>query len=487
MDIRIEHAGRSITTFLEDDLSKAPLDSTALLHLERFRSFLLGFYVAKYGYWPPIRPKKRNNPYPKVLYTSMYFEFRKLYEYLVDPHASKSSAESQSTAGFSVFQVLEDFDKRSKYSPLPHCVPLNPEVPDTLSQKPQGLSKLFEKKQSRADRRTALLSALTAATNPVDLSTMDCALVREYLRFEKHCALDESERISCANARKVRWILIYGMLQTLISVTRAPTAVRDTEGVSYPLCCQIAGTPTWQVSKALPKSEPQTPKTPATAGEKNQEESTFYYFSKASVSFSSFKNQQTATTSPSEGPTPKAINEHSSRPPTRKRADPIEDYFSLKPNRVVSKPPSAPSIAALPTVAAPRFSISSVTVPLRSPQPRKPSLPEAFLALDLGESASSSKYFGSLVTSSSDPSTPSTGADESTEGDGWSVPGSDGDAMDHHSVDDATSVYEDGYGGNGESGGSGGCSGLVGRKLSVRSDFKFEKCNPEVEQYVGSG
>ena len=40
------------------------------------------------------------------------------------------------------------------------------------------------------------------------------------------------------------------MLQTLISVTRAPVEVRDTEGVSYPLCCQIAGTPPWQVSKA---------------------------------------------------------------------------------------------------------------------------------------------------------------------------------------------------------------------------------------------
>ena len=487
MDIRIEHAGRSITNFLEDILSKLPLDSGVLLHLERFRSFLHGFYVAKYGYWPPLKPKKHTQAFPKTLYTSMYFEFRKLYEYLVDPRASKANAESRLTNGPSVLQVLEDFDRRARYSPLPQCVPLSPEVPDTLCQKPQGLSKLFEKKRSRADRRIAILSALTAATNPVDLSTMDCALVREYLRFEKQCALDEDDKISCADARKVRWILIYGMLQTLISVTRAPIAVRDTEGVSYPLCCQTAGTPPWQVSRVPPKSEPQTPKLPTTVGRtKRSEEATFYYFSKTSVSFSSLKDKAITATSIPDDSTPKAT-QHPSRPPSRRKGDSIEDYFSLQPNRVVTKPSSAPSIALFPS-ASPRFSISSVTVPLRSPQPRKPSLTEAFLTLDLGESATSYTGRSHTAISSSDPSTPSTGAEESGDGDGdgWSARGSDGDAMDHHSVDDATSLYEDGDGGSGEIGGSGG-TGSMQRKFSVRSDFKFDKCNPEVEQYVGSG
>lgn len=114
-------------------------------------------------------------------------------------------------------------------------------------QKSHGLAKIFTSKQAKLDRRFAASAALSAATNPSDMAVMECRLVREYLKFEKNWAMREEERISCADARKVRWILIYSMLQTLISVTRAPKEVRDTEDVEYPLCCQIAGTPPWNI------------------------------------------------------------------------------------------------------------------------------------------------------------------------------------------------------------------------------------------------
>ncbi|KAL8949208.1 MAG: hypothetical protein Q9222_004658, partial [Ikaeria aurantiellina] len=251
MDLRLEHAGRSLGSFLEDDLSGAHLglSPVARTHLDRFRSFLHSFYVAKYGYWPPTRMNRSSAAFPKTTFKSMYFEFRNLYEYLVD---SNSSTDIQSNrpadGGICVFQNITAFDKRRKYASLPHPLPLVPElINQSGRQRSNTVRKIFKNSQAQKnERRAASLAALSAATNPSDIKVMECSLVREYLRFEKSWTLQEKdEAISCSDARKVRWILIYAVLQTLISVTRAPPEVRDTEGVSYPLCCQTAGTPPW--------------------------------------------------------------------------------------------------------------------------------------------------------------------------------------------------------------------------------------------------
>ena len=579
MDIRIEHAGRSIKSFLEDDFSQALTDPGASSHMERFRSFLYTFYVAKYGYWPPMKAKKTKSPFPKALYTSMYFEFRKLYEYLVDSNTTKSDPGNVSVGGPNVFQILKTFDKKSKYTALPAYSPLTPEIPHHLCQKPQGFSKLFESKQSKADRKTARFSALTAATNPADLSASDCALVREYLRFEKTCALDEEDKLSCADARKVRWILIYGMLQTLISVTRAPVEVRDTEGVSYPLCCQIAGTPPWQVSKPqLPiskklsiktsKSQPTTPIEPTMDMAFNGDLiSSMFESPKATVSFAPISNASTPQDSTPKVKTP-------SRPLT-KRTGSTEDYFSLKPkSKPITTIPTPPATAVrteptqdyfsprpIPTSAKPfsqepsdpipipsRLSFSSVSVPLQSPQPRKPSFSEAFLALQHSNAAmlnlahrqhtpttSTSTFSSSFSIFEDDPSTPSTGASTKSviDNDAWSAPAGseagddDVDAMDHHSVggecDDRASYYgdeEDDGGGVETEGldaglemlgqqvgpsvtqlrleekgkgkemmrqdkGVGAGAGMV-RNGSVTSVFSVGRYNPEVERFLAS-
>ncbi|CAL8575188.1 hypothetical protein XPA_001128 [Xanthoria parietina] len=249
MNLRLEHAGRSLGTFLEDDLSGAYLGlaAGARAHLDRFRSFLHSFYVAKFGYWPPIRTNPSSAAFSKSTFKSMYFEFRNLYEYLVD---STSSSELQSNrpadGGICVFQNVTAFDKRRKYASLPHPLPLLPEMP-VQAARPNTVRKLFKNSQAmKNERRAAALAALSAATNRSDIKILECSLVREYLRFEKSWTLlEKDESVSCSDARKVRWILIYAILQTLISVTRAPAEVRDTEDVSYPLCCQIAGTPPW--------------------------------------------------------------------------------------------------------------------------------------------------------------------------------------------------------------------------------------------------
>jgi len=66
------------------------------------------------------------------------------------------------------------------------------------------------------------------------------------MRFEREWCGKQEDKVSIADARKVRWILIYGVLQMLVSATRAPKEVRDTESPAYPLCCLVAGNPPWK-------------------------------------------------------------------------------------------------------------------------------------------------------------------------------------------------------------------------------------------------
>lgn len=250
MNVRLERAGKSLETFLDEDLSGAylGLGVAAQTHLERFRSWLISFYVCKFGYWPPAPADGNSNALPKSVYRSMYFEFRKLYEYLVDPLSSNSIQDNRpADGGLCVLQNIKAFDTRHKYSSLPHPLPLVPEIPRSLHrQKSSALLRVFGNRQAKWDRRATALAALSAATNPDNIAVMECPLVREYLYFERTWTMKEFETVTCAEARKVRWILVYAVLQTLICVTRAPKEVRDTDGVSYPLCCQVAGTPPWK-------------------------------------------------------------------------------------------------------------------------------------------------------------------------------------------------------------------------------------------------
>ena len=250
MDLRLEHAGSSLGSFLEEDLSSAylGLGHEAQAHLERFRCFLHAFYVGKHGYWPPAPLQRNSAALPKSTYRTMYLDFRNLYEYLVDSGSSGSIQNNRpADGGICVLQNIKNFDTRNKYASLPHPLPLVPEL-RTMPKPPRsgGMKVIFGKRQTKFDRRAIALTALSAATNSSSVAVMGCPLVREYLRFEETWTMKESETISCSDARKVRWILIYSILQTLISVTGAPKEVKDTEGVSYPLCCQTAGTPPWQ-------------------------------------------------------------------------------------------------------------------------------------------------------------------------------------------------------------------------------------------------
>ena len=253
--MRLDKCGKSLSSFLSDDLSEAHLGLPpgARAHLDTFRSFLQSFYVAKLGYYPPSSGDADCSAFPKSIYAQMCNEFQKLYDFLVDLNSSGSIAVSQH-GGICALQSVQAFDRRHKYPSLKYQMPLLPEMDEESSSRPapnRRFSFMPKPDKMKPNPRLVAFSSLSKATNRANQSLFECSLVRAYRGFEKDCIFnpskaDKHEKLTQTDARKVRWILIYSVLQTLLSATRAPEQVRDTQNVPYNIAVLTAGCPPWK-------------------------------------------------------------------------------------------------------------------------------------------------------------------------------------------------------------------------------------------------
>ncbi|KAK4500312.1 hypothetical protein PRZ48_008501 [Zasmidium cellare] len=251
MESHIAQITKALGEFLEDDLGPDYLGLSKPLraHLDRFRSYLHVYYVNQVGYFPP----DPNDPWDKRMWSSMYDDFRCLYEFLADTSSSIDPTSNHGlNGGLCVVQNVQAFDERHGHTPLPHPLPL---IPDMTARKRagEGQRSLRGFKLGRSEGASGTTSpekqALAQASNSTNRELLTNRLVKEYIHFERQKL---EEKVSISEARKVRWLLIYGVLQMLISITRAPTEVQDTDSSSYPLCIATTGcTPPWAQQTGL--------------------------------------------------------------------------------------------------------------------------------------------------------------------------------------------------------------------------------------------
>ncbi|KAI9740685.1 MAG: hypothetical protein M1818_004649 [Claussenomyces sp. TS43310] len=255
MNSRLNRQSRSLSTFLEDELAPViqRLPPDALLHMDLFRSFLHEHYVTKFGYYPPQHPDGACSIFPKDAHAVMYNDFQMLYEFLVDKSFATSDWRLEATDDpIRVLSVIEIFNERYHYESLVHPYPLLP--PGTMVTPDQTFGRRFgtigRGSRSKYDARLAALAALLKATNRNEAGLFQCSLVRAYQSFERDCFFapksEQGSRISAADGRKVRWLVVYAMLQTLHTVMEVPLEVHDTEDVSYHLCVPTAGCLPWK-------------------------------------------------------------------------------------------------------------------------------------------------------------------------------------------------------------------------------------------------
>ncbi len=248
MDLRLGQAGVMLRTFLEDELSETHLglSSAARAHLERFRSFLLAFYTAKLGYYPPTSIDRRSTIFEPQIYRTLHDDFEALYELLVDESfTSGQSTPPLAQGGICAMQSVHSFDARYRYRSLEHPLPLLPEVgggaaarhPRRTGWMGMAVAPLLLRDKLRPDQRLVAHAALIKATNARKRHVAANDLVRAYRRFEEdvvsHSRVDRGEKISLVDARKVRWILVYSIYQVLRNIVVAPAEVRDADDLDY--------------------------------------------------------------------------------------------------------------------------------------------------------------------------------------------------------------------------------------------------------------
>lgn len=253
--------------------------------------------------------------FSRQIYIQLQKDFAALYDYLVDKDVSweypltgnsspsSSAAASTSTLGaisggtdsknkpkmvspskkhfradddnLPVTDILIVFDRGHVFPHIPHPYPLVPEMKggNLFRHSTSGITgmqnavhhhskNVFLGKRNMGsnsntpsstamDKAAAL--ALSEATNIHSLlsRTASNELVDAFARHEKERSNGE---FTPAEGRKGRWILIYGVLQTLATVAGDAPGLKYTDGVEYSLSSKLKGTPPW-VSGGIPVDE----------------------------------------------------------------------------------------------------------------------------------------------------------------------------------------------------------------------------------------
>ncbi|KAI1321003.1 hypothetical protein F5Y16DRAFT_389355 [Xylariaceae sp. FL0255] len=258
MDGKLAQCGLMLRTFLQDALSEVNLNllSGAWAHIERFRTLLHGLYAARFGYYPPRSTNAESAAtFEMEVLRVMRDDFEALYNYLVDESFNITQGKPFFTQdGICTLHNVAAFDGRFEYDTLFHPLPLLPEIP-TEPPRPRRLSWVRKPLEQDKAQVSRTLAALLQATNSRRPGVLKNPLVRAYRKFEEDSVCspikaDKLENLGPADSRKVRWILIYAIYQTLRQATIAPAEVLDVDA-PYHLCISMANLPPWNEQRPV--------------------------------------------------------------------------------------------------------------------------------------------------------------------------------------------------------------------------------------------
>lgn len=311
MHLRVQAAEEPLATFSFDDMWPLSLSSIsptsgpvvaspAKASADRLQRFFLSYYRSMWGRWPPPPPPdvvtsdESDEPLwlTRTIIQALQKDFGTLYDYLVNRDIVWDGSETRSSRkwlmvsesgnkGFEadtdelpMTDVLIEYDNKQRYPHIPHPYPLVPEsIPPAANMAASGANSKGRKRTKTGsetvpasggpqrlgavERRIQL--AYTEATNVYILGSefAQTDLIDAFVKFEK---TDRVCEIDPSLARRGRWILIYGILQTLASVSADAPIVRYSEGVSYHLGPRLKGArlPPWsKKGKQAPGIQPQ--------------------------------------------------------------------------------------------------------------------------------------------------------------------------------------------------------------------------------------
>ncbi|KAL1643109.1 hypothetical protein SLS58_005078 [Diplodia intermedia] len=256
MQIKILNAEEKLSIFSFPDLWHLPnvvANSAAFRASEAFRGWLKQYFTHKYGQWPP-KINQNGHWVTRELVQKLQGDFGAIYDVLVNRDIIWTDNEARHTRkwemasktaltdifspdlpGMPITDMLISFDNQHSYLHIPHPYPLLPRRVSSLTAAPTKKKNIFSlsKKDKAAAARDPseqmkISLAFGDATNINKLGMMLEAndLRDEFLEYEKAVAA-ELRDVPAADARLGRWLLLYGILQVLSTLSV------DTEGLKY--------------------------------------------------------------------------------------------------------------------------------------------------------------------------------------------------------------------------------------------------------------
>lgn len=264
LQARIQLAEDRLSAFNFDDMwpSHTTQPPAARAAFDHFRRFLFQFYEKAYKTWPPRRMQNNDgNWLSRTIVCHLQKDFGALYDYYVDRDVvwaeTKEPSERYrvmvrkkngafikiSNDGLDLAKLFVHFDHKHKHAHIPHPYPLLPNsMPVGDTGKAQQKQSLFTSETRALEKQ--IIYSYSVANNALllgpDVTTN--TLVEAFQRFEKTDHLGETDP---RDARKGRWILLFGILQVLSRVSADTPDLWFKDDVSYFLMPQLKGTPPW--------------------------------------------------------------------------------------------------------------------------------------------------------------------------------------------------------------------------------------------------
>ncbi|KAJ4358384.1 uncharacterized protein N0V89_002966 [Didymosphaeria variabile] len=266
LQLRVMEAEERLGTFDFDDVwpNVAKAAGTPVYQsCQAFRQFLINYLTKIYGNWPPSQGQTWLN---RKIALDLQRDFGMLYDYLVNRDVvwdvreerpgNKWQMANLKTEDFranlpelSLSDILVTWDNKHGYSHIPHAYPLLPrDVPQTRLAQKKGLfgglkkSKIDATKDAKTHLQLSIVFSDATNIEKLDSSFGGNILIDSFEQFELSADLKAT---TPREARLGRWVLLYGILQVLSTLSVDVQSLKHTDGVRYFLCTDLKRCPEW--------------------------------------------------------------------------------------------------------------------------------------------------------------------------------------------------------------------------------------------------